>query len=145
LATTGPCDPWRISLVFPEGGRAAALSLLAGLAIEPEYVSARHIVLLPGPAADFSRLHALVEELPPCQEAPALPGLPRPARAAPLREAVLAGQEYVPLGLACGRTAASPAAPCPPGLALVMPGEKIDAACVEALKSAGLAGCYVVK
>jgi arginine/lysine/ornithine decarboxylase len=144
-ATAGPCDPWRISLVFPEGGRAAALSLMARLAIEPEYVSARHIVLLPGPATDFSRLHALVGGLSPCRETPSLPRLPRPARGAALREAVLAGQEYVPLGLACGRVAASPAAPCPPGLALVMPGEEIDAACVEALKFAGLAGCYVVK
>lgn len=59
-------------------------------------------------------------------EAPPLPLLGRPER--PVGDAWRARTETVPLEAAAGRIAAEPLCPYPPGIPLLIPGERIDAA-----------------
>ena len=54
-----------------------------------------------------------------------LPPPEPPERAVPLREAVFAPSEAVPLDRAAGRVSAAAAGPYPPGAALVTPGERV--------------------
>lgn len=139
-------DPVRIPLLFPEEQRGTALSLLADCGIEAEYVSPRHIVLIPGPQNSLAPVKALIERLPALNESPSLP-LPAccPQRVMPLRQAVLSPAERLPLPAALGRIAAAPVSPCPPGVALLMPGERLDDMATIALKTAGVESLFVVK
>ncbi|MEG1849048.1 MAG: DegT/DnrJ/EryC1/StrS family aminotransferase [Oscillospiraceae bacterium] len=127
-ATIGPVDPTRIALLFPAGGREQGLLLLAQLGIEAEYCSDRQMVLIPAPENDLSPVRALIDALPALAEPPALCPLVLPERVLSLRDAVLAPALRLSLASAVGRIAAAPLASCPPGLALVMPGERIPAA-----------------
>lgn len=141
-----PADPVRIALLFASGRRDAALSLLADCGIEAEYVSPRHIVLIPGPQNSLSPIEALIDRLPALYEAPSMPqSVWHPQQALSLRRAVLSPAERLPLSAAWGRIASAPVAPCPPGVALLMPGERLDAKTADALKSAGIASLFVVK
>lgn len=144
-AAAGPCDPVRIALLFPEEGREQALALLESCRFEPEYVSDRHIVLLPAPGMDLSRVEALIDALPRCGQPPALPPFAPPESAMRLREAALAPAESVALSRALGRIAAAPVCRCPPGMALLMPGERIGGAVWDIIKKTGAPMCSVVK
>ena len=128
LATDESClnDPARISLLFPEGGRDAASKLLKKLKAEAEYISPRHIVLLPSVKTDLSVIENIISELAPLDETASLPQFSLPEQLLPPRTAALSCAETVNVQASVGRTAAAPIAPCPPGAALVMPGEKID-------------------
>lgn len=57
----------------------------------------------------------------------------RPEMVLTPREAFFAGDETVALGAAVGRVAAEPITPYPPGIPLVMPGERLSADVVDAL------------
>ena len=141
-----PADPARISLLFAEGQRDATLSLLQECGIEAEYLSSRHIVLIPGPQNNLTPVEELINRLPVLYEVPS-PSQPvcQPQRILPLRRAVLSPAERLPLSDAMGRIAAAPVSPCPPGVALLMPGEVLDFATADALKSAGIASFFVIK
>lgn len=139
-------DPVRITLTFPEGERETALSALQSAGIEAEYVSARQIVLIPAPGQDLRPVRLLIGRLPSLP--PAASGtepLPRPERALSLREAVLSRGERVPVSGAAGRINRQIISPCPPGLPIIMPGEKIDDNCVKTLQKYGVQSCFVVK
>lgn len=141
-----PADPARIALLFAGGQRNAALGLLADCGIEAEYISPQHIVLIPGPQNDLTPVEQLIDRLPALHEAPSLPQpVCQPQRLLTLRRAVLSPAERLPLPEALGRIAAAPVSPCPPGVALLMPGERLDAKTAAALKSAGIASLFVVK
>lgn len=62
-----------------------------------------------------------------------------------VRQAVFSAQELVQTAAACGRTAAEAVCPCPPGIPVVIPGEKIDEAAVSLLKCSGISAVKVVK
>jgi len=128
LATDGSIfnDPARISLLFPEGGHDTASKLLKNLKAEAEYISPRHMVLLPSPQTDLSVIEHIIDELPPLDAKAGLASFSLPARVAEPREAALSPAETVDVKISLGRIAAAPIAPCPPGAALVMPGERID-------------------
>ncbi len=138
-------DPVRIPLLFPQGQRAPVLSLLADCRIEAEYVSSRHIVLLPGPQNNLAPIAELIDRLPVLDEAPQPQPVCPPQRVLTLRQAVLSAAERLPLCEALGRIAAAPVSPCPPGVALLMPGERLDALAASALKNAGTTSLFVVK
>ncbi|WMJ85018.1 aminotransferase class V-fold PLP-dependent enzyme [Oscillospiraceae bacterium LTW-04] len=141
-----PVDPVRISLLFAEGQRDTALSLLQDCGIEAEYLSPRHIVLIPGPQNNLTPVEKLIAHLPALHEAPSL-SLPvhQPQHLLPLRRAVLSPAERLSLLDALGRIAAAPVSPCPPGVALLMPGEILDQTTATTLKSAGITSLFVVK
>ncbi|MEG2174133.1 MAG: DegT/DnrJ/EryC1/StrS family aminotransferase, partial [Oscillospiraceae bacterium] len=142
-ATVGRCDATRVALLFPDGERSTAAGLLNMLAIEPEYLSARHIVLIPAPGMDLAPVRLLIERLPSLTQAPALPHVPTPERVMGLREAVLSPSLRIPLSEAVGRVCAAPLTPCPPGLPLVMPGERIWPGIDQIFT--GMPGCFVIQ
>ena len=147
----GPCDPTRITFdtasIGLEGTRAAELFRAAG--VEPEYADARYLVLIATPfnsPSDFSRVKSAVESLPagkPLAKGSALPPLP-PAGAG-LREAIFAASETVALEHSVGRLAAEAACPCPPGVPVVMPGERITREAAEFLRGYGFFRIEVLK
>ena len=61
------------------------------------------------------------------------------------RDAVLGPCEEIPLEKAAGRIAAEPACPCPPGVPVVMPGEKITPEIVKFLIRYGFFSAKVLK
>ena len=147
----GPCDPTRITLNTASVGLTGvqAAQRLRNAGIEPEYADAAYVVLIATPFntdGDFARLKAALAELPvgaPLSAEPELP--PLPPVAAGLREAVLAESEPVPLSAAAGRIAAEAACPCPPGVPVVMPGERITREAVRFLRRYGIPGINVLK
>lgn len=143
-AVCGACDPVRIALLFPEGERRRALSLLDDCRIEAEYVSDRQIVLLPAPGMDLACVEALIKVLPACREQPAPAALSLPERALSLREAALSLAEPVSSDRVLGRVAASPICRCPPGMAVVMPGERIGPAEADCLRQFETEPCFVI-
>lgn len=61
------------------------------------------------------------------------------------REAWLSPKEKVAVTRACNRVAAETIAPCPPGVAIVFPGEMIKSETIAALKTSGIEEIWVVK
>lgn len=139
-------DPVRISLLFAKGKRQDSFSLLSNCNIEAEYLSSRHIVLIPTPQNDLSPIKKLIERLPSLNESASLPQASfKPHQALPLRKAVLSDAENLPVESAIGRISASPVAPCPPGVAILMPGEQLDSQTAQAINEAGVKTLFVVK
>ncbi|MFV0496687.1 MAG: aminotransferase class V-fold PLP-dependent enzyme [Candidatus Fimivivens sp.] len=139
-------DPVRISLLFAQGQRSTACALLKDCGIEAEYRSPRHIVLIPGPPNNLTPVAKLIERLPTLHETPSHPcPIHRPQYRLSLRCAVFSPAEHLSLSDASGRVAAAPVSPCPPGIALLMPGEMLDHTTAAALKSAGITSLFVVK
>lgn len=148
----GPCDPTRISLYTPSVGLHGiqAAQFLRESGVEPEYADACYVVLIPtpwNPPEDWERLaNALIqmpkgEPLPPPRRV--LPPLPQTVMS--LRDAVLSLQEEVPISQAVGRIAAVAACPCPPGVPVVMPGEKISQSAADFLCSYGFSFANVIQ
>lgn len=147
----GLTDPTRITLntasVGVPGTEAADLFRQAG--VEPEFSDGAHVVFIATPFntdRDFLRLKDAIERLPvraPLPQAPELPELP-PVKTS-LREAVFAPSESVPLEQAAGRIAAQAACPCPPGVPVVMPGEKITKEILRFLRGYGFLSIKVLK
>ena len=75
---------------------------------------------------------------------PASP-LPRLEQALSVREAAFSTQERCPVENAAGRVAAGEISPCPPGIPIVMPGERIDGAAVETLRGYGVTDVFVTR
>ena len=150
-------DPVRLTLDGAPGGLAgdALADWLRTQGCEPEYADARYVVLIPTPfnrAEDWERLTAALRALPAQaagmakQKKPAFdPYRIRPRKACTLREALLRPAQTVPAAQAAGRIAARTVCPCPPGVAAVVPGEKLTASLAEALESAGFAQLVVLK
>ena len=148
---SGACDETKLTLsvwnwVLPPHAFAARLRA-AG--IEPEYCGEAWAVLMASPettADDYARARRFLEAWETPQAPHAAPQCPAlPARALPLREAVLAACERVSVSESIGRTAGATVCPCPPGIPIVTPGERIDATCAELLKKSGILLVDVVK
>ena len=147
----GRCDPTRITLDTASVGLAGtqAADLFRAAGVEPEFADARCLVLIATPfntPDDFRRVKNAVENLPvgaPLPEKPPLP--PLPPVVAGLREAVLAKSEPVGLESSVGRLAAEAACPCPPGVPVVMPGERITKEAAEFLRGYGFFQIKVLK
>lgn len=144
-------DPTRLTLVTAENGLSGeeAAAHLRRRGVEPEHADASAVILLPSPwnrEEDFARLARAIATLPAGNAPPPAPSLPPlpPAACSP-REALLAPQEAVPPLEAVGRVAGEAACPCPPGVPLVMPGEKITAECAEFLSRSGFLSIKVLQ
>ncbi len=147
-------DPARITLDCGEKDALAAADRLRECGVEPEYADARYVVLLPSPLqtdADFSALSAAVLRLAKAGLPPAKPcvfsaGLTSrlPRREMSLREAVMCPGETVAVSASAGRIAAEAVCPCPPGVAAVVPGERITPQLAAWLQGAGIGEIAVV-
>lgn len=147
----GPRDPTRLTLKTAEiglTGKQAAERFRAG-GVEPEYADRSFVVFIPTPfnsEADFLRLEQAVRLLPvssPLSEISSFP--PLCPSAVPLREAILAETRRVPLSRSAGEIAAQIACPCPPGIPVVMPGERISKEAAEFLRGTGIYEIKVIK
>jgi len=117
--------------------------------IEPEYAGESHLVLMASPLntpEDFTRLENALCALPVREPIiPAAVAATLPQRVLSVREALFAQSETLPVESAVGRVACSLISPCPPGIALACPGERIDDRLAQVLKSSGISCINVVK
>jgi len=151
LLTHESGDPLRLTLsAAPLGytGSELAQHLRENL-VEPEYAGDGYLVLMASPfntSEDLARLENALASLLARQPI----SLPAPAsilpkRVLPLREAVFAESEILPVENAQGRIASALAAHCPPGIALACAGELIDNQLAQILKNYGISHISVVK
>lgn len=150
----GLCDPFRLAWnTAARGldGRAAARHLRRW-GVEPEMEDSSFVVLVPSPFnsdEDFQTLEKAVKSLPLSdrqgveQTSEKLP-LSCPEQAMPLTRAVMSPSQRIRVEESAGRVAAGTACPCPPGVPLVMPGEKISAPLAEQLRQLGMTEIEVV-
>ncbi len=147
----GLCDPYRLSVrtgALGYSDRAAGQHFRAHM-IEPEYIGGGYTVLMASPCnppRDWERLEGALTALTP-REAPLTEAAafePAEAVLTP-REAVFAPSETVRVGEATGRIAAETVISCPPGVPVVIPGEKITHITENILKNSGIFTLKVVK
>lgn len=147
----GETDPIRLSLHTASVGISGiqAAEHFRNCGVEPEYADGAFVVFLSTPfnsEKDFERLEHGIRTLPQGNALKISHSLPIPPEiSCSLREAVLAPQEWVSLENAVGRIAGQAACPCPPGIPVVMPGEKIGSQAVEFLQKYGFLQVKVLK
>ncbi|MFT9055221.1 MAG: DegT/DnrJ/EryC1/StrS family aminotransferase [Ethanoligenens sp.] len=152
LPPPAPRDPVRITLDVGRVGLsgAEADSWLRKRGISIEMHDDRHIVMLPSvfhDEADFAALTDALTALPIRRTlAPAIATAPEhPDAAMTPGEALRAACERLPVEQTAGRVAAEGCCPCPPGIPLVCPGERISASLAAALKNYGVNALNVIK
>lgn len=144
------CDPMRLTLPLAGTGWDAQnfRKLLRKHKIMEEYLSDSGCVLLFSPfnrEEDFKRTEALLDEvLIQKQPFTAFPIVPS-EKVMSLREAFLSPKESVSVEKAEGRIAAQVKITCPPGIPLVMPGERLHKEIIKILKNSGIFVIDVVK
>lgn len=144
------CDPMRLTLPLAGTGWDAQTfhKLLRKYKIMEEYLSDSGCVLLFSPfnrEEDFKRTEALLDEvLIQKQPFTAFPIVPS-EKVMSLREAFLSPKESVLVEKAEGRIAAQVKITCPPGIPLVMPGERLHKEIIKILKNSGIFVIDVVK
>ena len=144
------CDPMRLTLPLAGTGWDAQnfRKLLRKHKIMEEYLSDSGCVLLFSPfnrEEDFKCTKALLDEvLVQNQPFTAFPIVPS-EKVMSLREAFLSPKESVPVEKAEGRIAAQVKITCPPGIPLVMPGERLHKEIIKILKNSGIFVIDVVK
>lgn len=144
------CDPMRLTLPLTGTGWDAQnfRKLLRKHKIMEEYLSDSGCVLLFSPfnrEEDFKRTKALLDEvLIQNQPFTAFPIVPS-EKVMSLREAFLSPKESVSVEKAEGRIAAQVKITCPPGIPLVMPGERLHKEIIKILKNSGIFVIDVVK
>ncbi len=150
----GPCDPVRLTLLTAEMEADAreVARILRKKGIQSEHSDACSLILIPTPfntEEDFERLLEALAAAAAEHTAVSFPvrsPFPQaPQREMPVREAYFAETESVPLERAAGRIAAEAACPCPPGIPVLMPGEKIREDAVQFLRDYGFYTVKVVK
>ena len=73
------------------------------------------------------------------------PDLPHPRRALPIREAMLARSEEIPVEQAGGRVFADAQVGCPPCIPIIACGEEVDEAAIRCFRYYGISSCRVVR
>ncbi len=115
-------------------------TLLERAGVYPEMADDAHVVLITTPSDDpawYGRLLAALADLPrrkPLKAEGVPPRLTQPERVLPIRDAVFAQTEDVLLEQAEGRVAAEAIGAYPPGIAVTMPGERVEADAIAYLR-----------
>ncbi|MGI6269031.1 MAG: DegT/DnrJ/EryC1/StrS family aminotransferase [Candidatus Howiella sp.] len=148
----GRQDPVRFTLPLAENGIAADD---ARAAFRPdcmwEYCDPAAMVFLLHPfheEADFARLKEGLSRLRPRIGSKKMgdpSALPRAEAILPVREALFAPAEILPLHRASGRIAAELVCPCPPGIPVAVPGERLEGEILSLLQETGWAQVRVVR
>lgn len=150
-APRGVCDPARLCLHTAQVGISGdeAASCFRQCGVEPEHEDGRYVVLLPSPfnpPEHFERLRQALVALPKGAPIPwEQQSVPLPEMRLTPREALLAPTEQVAVEQSVARVAAEAACPCPPGVPVAMPGEKIGKDQAVLLKKYGITQIKVVK
>ncbi len=113
--------------------------------IEPEYADVDNLVLIPSPFnsdRDFDRLKEALSDLSIDKEIKnekdLIYNVPKAETIMTPHEALLSENVLIDIEESIGRIAAQVIAPCPPGIPIVIPGEKIDINNYNILKSLGI-------
>ncbi len=112
---------------------------------ECEFADPDYLVLMPQSGEDLTEL-AQVLDLP--ARPPILTQPPKPVmgrRAMSIRQAMLAESQTVAIDRAVGRVLAQPSVFCPPAIPILVCGEVIDEAAIEAFSYYGIEKCRVIK
>lgn len=147
-------DPCRIVIdtasVGMPGGEANAFMRRHGVSAEMN--DDRHVVLLPSPLQGeeaFTKLMSSLERMAGLGRCPLQPVTPdlseRPEAVLLPREAMNQPIICLPVDETGGYIAAQAVSPCPPGIPLVMPGERITPHLAKTLKNYGVRTVNVVK
>ena len=143
------CDPMRLSLPIAGTGWSADAfrELLRRHQIMEEYLSESGCVLLFSPMSrqkDFDRVEQMLKEfVPQSQPFTAFPICPS-EKVMGLREAFLAPKQTLPVEQAEEKIAAQVKITCPPGIPLIMPGERLHKYLIKILKNSGISDIDVV-
>jgi len=148
-------DPVRVTMDCGKGDAQVLAQRLRDSGVEAEYADARYVVLLPAPFHTDEQLHALcgaivqatAEPLPKAVQTPFSAAMPDvlPQAVMGLRQACFADHEQLPTAQAVGRISAQSICPCPPGVAVIVPGERFDSELCHALEAARIHTVSVVK
>lgn len=160
-AITLPCgDPLRLRVCPPLAGRDAPAfaAAMRQSGVYEEYFDGESLVYMATPANTEGDFTALEQALAAALRAtpPAAPSLPAPLAdrdAPPLPETVCSvrdaffakERETLPTQSAIGRVMADLTAPCPPGVPLLVPGERVDAPHAALLAAGGILQVDVLK
>lgn len=141
-------EPARLSLGGrPKNFQGSLAEYFRRCRMEYDYAAGGAVVLMPSPfnlARDFDRLELALCQLQ-AEAAAEEPGLPEvPLRAMGLRKAVFQKSESVAVEESLGRVAAQAQIHCPPGVAVVVPGEIIGQNEQRILKNSGIFTVKVV-
>ena len=150
-------DPVRLTLETGELGMSGQTAEIyfRQQGCQAEHADGSHIVFILTPfhtQAELDRLAAAIRRLPyqagkhaggPIR--PAFTAFPEAETVLTLRQAVFRSFELLPVDQALGRVAAETACPCPPGVPVVIPGEKITRQAQQILLSSGISSLKVVK
>ena len=117
--------------------------------IECEFADPDFVVLMLTPELGEEGLARLEDALLSIPAQPAINELPptfhKPERVLSPREALLSAAETVAAGESAGRILATATVACPPAVPLVVSGERIDEAALQAFAYYGITTCTVVK
>lgn len=137
---SGLCDPLRISLNTASIGMSGTEggAYFRKRKLEPEMFDRENVVFICTPfntVSELERLHQAIRELPvraSVSDEKDFTFEP-PERVISVRDAVLAPKKLVSLSQAVGKIAADTVCPCPPGIPLLIPGERVTADCISRL------------
>ncbi|MDL2253977.1 amino acid decarboxylase [Ruminococcaceae bacterium OttesenSCG-928-I18] len=143
-----PCDdPMKLCLCPQRAGWEAdvVLGALEKAGIFPEFYDGRNLVLMAGPYNHPEDFHSLSRALSPFRQKDRVclseePPLPLPRQVCTPRQAFFAPRERVSVKRAAGRVRR-----CPPGVPLVVPGERISGEAAQALGAGGILALDVLK
>ena len=148
-------DPVRITLDCRNGDAQVLAQRLRDSGAEAEYADARYVVLLMSPFHTEEQLRdlqvairkAVAEPLPNAAYSPFSAAMPDalPERVMRLRDAGFCECETIPTLSAVGRISAGTICPCPPGVAVIVAGERFDRELCETLQAANIDSVSVVK
>lgn len=144
-------DPVRIALDTASAGVGGeqAYEFFRENGISPEMNDSRHVVFLPSPfntEEEMLRLESAIRRMPRGRPVPIDRfNFEHPAKAMPMAEVARMPRECVETGESAGRVAASAECPCPPGIPLVMPGERITDDLAKVLRKYGVGTVNVLK
>ncbi len=141
----GSCDPLRLTFntaLCGIRGEKAQLEYFEAHGIDCEFCDGENAVLLCTPfnsERDFQRVESAIEDMPESSVSNEQPySFSMPEKVISLRKAMLCSHVRVKTINAQGRIAADTACPCPPGVPVIMPGERIDQEAVELLLRYGI-------
>jgi arginine/lysine/ornithine decarboxylase len=118
--------------------------------IEPEYCDDAYAVLLFSPLnskPEFEKVLSVLSEINPKDEKIKIESfiVPQPEKVLTPRQAALCESEEIPLEKSLDRICAAAKVKCPPGIPVVVPGERIDSSCMNILKKYSISTMNVVK
>ena len=148
---TGILDPAKFAFCFGSKGytKAEFYEILTKYNIEPEYMSDNYCVFMPtgfNKPSDFQAIKKLILETPAIREEATVNFLFEKGESAmSLRKALLSPKINIPLEEAEGKIAAETKSKCPPGIPLIIPGEKITKKIKKILNSYGIFNINVVQ